>query len=193
VRHLLSNCNKFLPTDFKRRHDRVLQHILFYFLHKNGLVDSLHPWCTKVVIKPQYENEEVLVLWDIPEYSGYEDEEEGNVLRPDGKIVLKKKQQILVLEMSVPWIDNRGSKQIEKEEKYRSIVQSLKVDNPQHKVQQVTFIVDCLGGYSKCFKEALKVLDFTDFEIEKMCLDIQKILISEATSTLNKFKVLTKE
>jgi hypothetical protein len=193
VCHLLSSCNKFLPTDYKRRHDRVLQYILFCFLHKNGFSDSLHPWYTKVVIKPKYENEEMLVLWDIPEYSGYEEEEEAKVLRPDGKIVLKKRKLIFVLEMSVPWIDNRESKHTDKEDKYRSIVQSLKIDNPHHKVQQVTFIVDCLGGFSDSFTEALKVLDFSAFEIEKMCLDIQKILISEATSTINKFKVLTKE
>jgi len=192
VRHLLSNCTKFLKTDFKRRHDRVLQYILFRFLKKHGLIDSLPPWYTKITIKPKYENEELSLYWDIPEYSGYEDEEEDKVLRPDGKIVMKKKKEIYVLEMSVPWLTNRQSKQTEKEDKYLSIVQSLKVDNPHYSVQQVTFIVDCLGGYSNFFIKALQILEFSTCEIRKMCLDVQKILISEATSTINKFKVLTK-
>ena len=71
------------------------------------------------------------------------------------------------------------------------MIQTLKVDNPLHNVQQITFIIDCLGGYSKSFIDALKILEFDKWEIDKMCLDIQKILITEATSTINKFKVLT--
>ena len=50
---------------------------------------------------------------------------------------------------------------------------------PLLKVQQLTFIVDCLD--SKSFIEALKTLGFEKQEIEKMCLNIQKILITEAT------------
>ena len=191
VKHLLSQCSKFLSTDFKRRHDRVLQYILFKFLKKCKLIESVPPWFTKVEIKPHYENEDVVVYWDIPEYSGHMDEEDDKVLRPDGKIVLKKQKQIYVLEMSIPWIDNRTVKMSEKIEKYKGIVQTLKVDNPSFKVQQLTFIVDCLGGYSKSFIEALRVLEFDKNEIDKMCLDIQKIVVTEATTTINRFKVLT--
>ena len=93
--------------------------------------------------------------------------------------------------MSVPWIVNRKTKFEEKVEKYKSAIQTLKVDNPLYNIQQITFIVDCLGGYSKSFIDALKIMEFDKWEIEKMCLDIQKILITEATSTINKFKVLT--
>ena len=191
VRHLLSQCTKFLNTAYKRRHDRVLQYIIFRFLKRYSLVESTPPWYSKIVIKPQYENDDVLVLWDIPEYSGYDDEEEDKVLRPDGKIILKKDKKIYVLEMSVPWITNRDSKIDEKMEKYASIVQTLKVDNPLFKVQQLTFIADCLGGYSKSFTEALRTLGFDKHEIKRMCLDIQKIIVTEATSTINRFKILT--
>ena len=191
VKHLLSNCSTFLTTDYKRRHDRVLQYIIFKFLAKHHIIDSVPPWYTKVVIKPQYENDDIVVYWDIPEYSGYDDEDDDKVLRPDGKIILKNRKQIYVLEMSIPWIDNRETKFVEKVEKYKYIIQSLKVDNPLYEVQQLTFIVDCLGGYSKSFTESLKTLGFKKFEIEKMCLDIQKIVITEATSTINRFKVLT--
>ena len=131
------------------------------------------------------------MYWDIPEYQGHDDEEDDKVLRPDGKIIRKDVKKIYVLEMSIPWIDNRESKINEKVEKYKSIVQGMKVDNPLFEVQQLTFIVDCLGGYSKSFLDALKTLGFTKTEIESICLDTQKIVISEATSTINKFKVLT--
>ena len=190
VKHILSHCGKLVKIDYKRRHDRVLQYILFRFLYKHTLIDSNPPWYSKVTIKPHYENKNISVYWDIPLYSGYEDEEDDKVLRPDGKIILKNLKQIFVLEMSVPWIDNRNSNFEEKVEKYKSIIQSLKIDNPHFNVQQLTFIVDCLGGYSKSFVETLRILGFDKGIIEKMCLDIQKILITEATSTTNKFKVL---
>ena len=116
---------------------------------------------------------------------------EDRVLRPDGKIILKTQKIIYVLEMSIPWITNRESKMDEKINKYKSIVQSLKVDNPLFEVHQLTFIVDCLGGHSKSFIEGVKSLGFQKHEIERMCLDIQKIIITEATSTINRFKMLT--
>ena len=124
-------------------------------------------------------------------YNGYEDEQDDKLFRPDGKIIFKDRKQIYVLEMSVPWIVNRKIKFDEKVEKYKSVIQTLKVDNPLYTVQQITIIIDCLGGYSKSFIEALKLLEFDKWEIQKICLDIQKILITEATSTINKFKVLT--
>ena len=111
--------------------------------------------------------------------------------RPDGKIILKNEKQIYVLEMSVPWIENRQSKFQEKEEKYRGIIQTLKVNNPTYNVKQLTFIIDCLGGYSNNFVENLKLLGFTNNEIYCMTFAIQKIVLTEAARTINHFKVLT--
>ncbi len=131
VKHLLSNCDKFVSRAFKRRHDRVLQFIMFNYLWKMNLIDVCPPWYTKVCIKPMYQNNDIEVYWDIPEYSGHPDEDtENGPLRPDGKVINKQAKTIFVLEMSVPWIENRASKLIEKNEKYANIVQTLKVDNP---------------------------------------------------------------
>ena len=127
-----------MNTDYKRRHDRVLQHIVFKFLKKHSLVVSTPPWYTKVVIKPHYENNDVIVYWDIPEYTGHENEEENKILRPDGKIIRNDTKQIYVLEMSMPWIENRETKVNEKVEKYKSIVQTMKVENPLFGVKKLT-------------------------------------------------------
>ena len=191
VKHLLSNCQKFVKMDYKRRHDRVLQYIVFKFLQKHSLVSTTPPWYTKIVIKPHYENNDISVFWDIPEYTGHDDEQEEKALRPDGKIIRNDTKKIYVLEMSIPWIENREIKIVEKIEKYKSIVQTLKAENPSFEVKQLTFIVDCLGGYSKSFYESLKTLEFNKNEIDRISLDAQKIVISEATNTINKFKVLT--
>ena len=93
--------------------------------------------------------------------------------------------------MSVPWIENRNSKIEEKEQKYRNIVQGLKVDNPGYSVKQLTFKVDCLGGYSKDLINSMKELELTKHEIDSIIPGIQNILVTEANSVINHFKILT--
>ena len=192
VKHLLSNCTKFLTHEFKRRHDRALQFIMFNFLSKYNLIDASPPWYSKVEIKPMYEKDDITVYWDIPEYSGYADETE-QPLRPDGKIVNRKEKVIFLLEMTVPWIENRESKEEEKVEKYQHIVQSLKIDNPGYDVKQLTFVIDCLGGYSKSLPSSLRLMKLSVREVDSVILGIQKIIVTEAVSLINRFKVLTKE
>ena len=84
----------------------------------NKFIDECPPWYSPVNVKPRYENEKIIILWDIPEYSGVEDEDVRKSLRPDGKVIFKEDRKVLVLEMTVPWIKNRELKLVEKEEKY---------------------------------------------------------------------------
>ena len=93
--------------------------------------------------------------------------------------------------MSVPWIENRTTKLNEKVEKYKNIVQSMKIDNPGFLVNQATFIVDCLGGYSDDLISNLTSVGLTRKEIDDILPGIQKIVVTEANSTINRFKVLT--
>ena len=190
IKHLLSNCNIFAKTLYKRRHDRVFQHIMFKFLHKHNLIEKIPPWYTAINIKPQYQKEGLEVLWDIPEYSGYE-ASDSQPLRPDGKVIDKSSKRIHVLEMSIPWIENRQEKLIEKVDKYKNIVQTLKIENPEFLVTQSTFIVDCLGGYSGDLVDNLKLVGLTRKEIDDILPGIHKIVISEANALINRFKVLT--
>ena len=192
VMHLLSHCEFFLKTAFKRRHDKALQLILFHLLAKHDLIDKCPEWYSKITIKPMYENEQLVLYWDIPEFSGYPDEEEEHTLRPDGKLIMKEEKAIWVLEMSVPWISNRASKFVEKEDKYIEIVQRLKIDNPGYEVKQLTFIMDVLGGYSLNLVNSLKCLKFSTTDIDKILLKMQKIVLTEATSMIRHFKIRTK-
>ena len=69
-------------------------------------------------IKPYYNSELVSIYWDIPEYYGNDNEDvENNLSRPDAKIYFKNEKKIVVIEMSVPWIENRESKLTEKIDK----------------------------------------------------------------------------
>ena len=93
--------------------------------------------------------------------------------------------------MSVPWIENRSIKLDEKVNKYTHIIQNLKLDNPGFLVKQSTFIIDCLGGYSKDLIDNLTSVGLTRKEIDEILPGMQKIVISEANALINCFKVLT--
>ena len=192
VKHLLSNCSKLVAHQYKRRHDRVLQYIMYHYLSKNKLIETCPPWYSKVEIKPKYSNDDITVYWDIPEYSGYDDDLD-HPLRPDGKVIKKNDKIIYVLEMTVPWIENRETKEEEKVGKYKRIVQSLKLDHQGFDVKQLTFVIDCLAGYSKSLPCSLRELGFTEMECEVVLLGIQKIVVTEAVSLINHFKILTME
>ena len=162
MKHLLSNCDVLAKVDYIRRHNRSLQCILFPLLKANNLIDECPPWYSNIIIKPRYENDDVIVLWEIPEYTGYENEEEDKLQRPDGKIIFKKEKKILILEMSIPWIENREIKIKEKEDKYKDIITKLKIENPGFIVEQATFIIDVLGGYSMHLKWNIAKLGYKD-------------------------------
>ena len=169
----------------------MLQYIIFNVLAKHNLLESCPTWYSKILIKPAYQNEDIEVYWDIPEYSGHEEEDERKTLRPDGKVILRRQKKIFVLEMSIPWIDNRQTKFEEKEEKYRNIIQTIKLDHPTYSVKQLTFIMDCLGGYSANLPKNLKVLGLTKLSIDKILFATQKIVVTEAARIINDFKVMT--
>ena len=138
-----------------------------------------------------YENEKISLYWDIPEYLGYDVEDETKVLRPDGKLIIKQQNKMFVLEMSVPWISNREVKLEKKKKKYKDLIASMKILHPQYDIEQVTFIIDSLGGYSESLVHALKTLEFDSNEIKRMLLNIQKIVLTESRNIINRFKQLT--
>ena len=148
-------------------------------------------WYSKITIKPCYENETTKLYWDIPEYYGNEEEEEERTLRPDGKIILEKKKKIYVIEMSVPWPENRDDKFAENESKYVDIVQRLKIDHPEYDVKQLTFIIDGLGGYSEELLKSLRNLEFDAKEVDSILYGMQKIVLTEAVSIIRQFKIRT--
>ena len=193
VKHLLSNCEHFVSVDYIRRHNKALQYILFPLLLANKFIDNCPAWYSPIIIKPRYENENVIILWDIPEYAGAEDEDENRILRPDGKIIFKQDRTVLILEMSVPWIQNRESKLIEKVEKYKGVLRNLKTEYPGFKVEQATFIIDVLGGYSAHLKSNMAKIGYNSDIIEMIMIKLQKIVLSEARHIVNQFKMKTSE
>ena len=186
VRHIL--CESLINTFYKNRHDSVFQYIIFNYLVKHNLIKECPP---KKIIKPKYENDDLLVLWDIPEYTGNEDENEERLMRPDGKIIMKKEKTIFILEQAVPWISNREVKFREKEDKYKNVVRSIRLNFCGYKVEQLTFIIDCLGGYSMSMTDNLGKLNFSKLEQSRIIAGIQKITLHHCRKIINHFKILT--
>ena len=193
VKHLLSNCGSFVNVDYIRRHNRTLQCILLPLLQANNFIENSPPWYTPMIIKPRYENENVIILRDIPEYVGSEEEDEMKTYRPDGKIIFKNDRIIILLEMNVPWIENRELKLAEKVEKYKGIIRNLKLEYPNFKIEQATLIMDALGGFSENLKTNIKKIGYNNNTIEKLLMRMQKIVLWEARYIINKFKISTSE
>ena len=93
--------------------------------------------------------------------------------------------------MSVPWLDNRNQKFVDKELKYVNIIQRLKIDYPEYNVKQLTFLMDGLGGYSKELVKNLETLKFSITEIDTILYGMQKIVLSEAISMTRQIKIRT--
>ena len=171
------------------RHYRALQTIIFRVLKQLSCIDKVPPWYSPVTIKPFYENDHGKVYWDIPEFSGAEDnEDEERVFRPDAKIVFEKEKKIVVVEMSVPWIESRSDKYKEKVDKYKPVLRNLKLDYPEYKVTQSTFIMDCLGGFSNEILNDLANINIQGETAKQVLVQMQKVILSEVSRTVNKFK-----
>ena len=62
-------------------------------------------------------------------------------------------------------------------------------NNPGYQVDQATFIIDVLGGYSSHLKRNIAKLGYKSDEIDRILMKLQKIVLSEAGYTINKFKM----
>ena len=110
VKHLLSNCGELVKTVYKVRHDNALKCFFFEVLAKLELIEDAPQCWSQDRVKPQYSNEKYEVSWDIPEYSGRDDETIHDSARPDGKIAMHKEKKIFLLEQMVPWHEIRDAK-----------------------------------------------------------------------------------
>ena len=188
VRHLMSNCSPLAKHMYKRRHDDVLKCFIFYVMNKYQIIEKYHPWWTKVEVKPYYENEMIKLWWDIPEYSGRDEEDIHGVPRPDAKIELINEKKIFLVEQSIPWITNRENKYVEKEEKYIPIQNNLRMERSDYTIGQITLVMDSFGGYSKNLIDNIAKITENKSDISQIISNMQKSVISNASHLSKTFK-----
>ena len=192
VMHLLNRCPKLLKSRYLQRHNQVLKSFFYEMLFKYGLIDHIPPWFTESTPKPFYQNDEVSVWWDIPEFAGANTEEEREVFRPDGKLKLLHEKIIYLIEITISWIDNREERYEEKNNKYVHIMRNIKRVNPEYKVEQITLVMDSLGGYSKCLKDNIGKVFKKQGTISKIIHKMQKAVLSESVRISRCFKLSTR-
>lgn len=190
--HVLNRCKVLLKKPYTRRHDQVLKCFFFEILNMYGFLKECPPWFTPNNVEPYYDNEQYTVWWDIPEFAeANSDVNENDILRPDGKIKIKSEKKIFLVEATISWIDNREERFAEKASKYEQVMRNIKRVEEGFDVDQVTIVMDSLGGFSKSLRTNIgKVVSdrkIVDRTIKKM----QKAVLCESSRIARCFKLST--
>ena len=190
VLHILNNCEKLAKFSYKKRHDQVLKVFFFEMLKKFKLVDTVPPWFTDAKVKPHYENDQVEIHWDIPEFSGAGEEiDEDKLKRPDGKLKLKLEKKIYLIEITCPWMDFRNAKYEYKESKYKDIQANIRLEEKDYTVDQITLVIDSLGGYSANLAKNISKLFNNRRMVNSIILRMQKAVLAGSVYIARRFKL----
>ena len=100
-----------------------------------------------------------------------------------------KSKEVVVLEMSCPWIYNRGKKDKEKSVKYGPLRWELQERYPGYTVQQYNIIMDVLGGWSRTIEEGLRKL--LGKKTKDVLRNMQKSVVSSTLNIARIFKIIT--
>ena len=190
VRHIISNCGTLAKSTYITRHDNALKCFVWPLLKAFHLIDQTPTWYASDKVKPYYEKNNVRFWWDIPEYTGRDDESE-HPPRPDGKLMFDVDgvRKIFLIEMTVPWTSNRLEKLEFKEAKYKRIQQSLKLENPGYVVDQITLVMDVFGGYGRDLGENIGKVIGDKKSVDSIVTNMQKSIISSSAHLSRMFKI----
>ena len=164
------------PKKNVSRHNAALKIPFFEMLKDMDLIESNPPWYSPVQPKPVYENDKAEAYWDVPVYA------ESKQNRVDVCIVDKEKE-VLLIEMTCPWIGNRGKKETEKTTKYAPLRWEMKERYPGYVVKQINITVDVLGGYSPEVRKKMKEL-FGEKRARECLMKMQKSIRSSSFSIM---------
>ena len=190
VKHLISNCEVLAKSLYISRHDNALKCFVWPLLSYFGLSSKCPSWCSNDKVSPYYKNGDIEFWWDVPEYTG-RDTESQRPPRPDGKLIINKEddKRIYLLEMTVPWTGNRSEKYKYKCGKYLNIQHSLQFENPTHKVDQITVVMDVFGGYGQDLVDNIGKVFEKKEDVRSVIKDMQKSIVSSSANLSRTFKI----
>ena len=154
VQHILSGCSALAQIKFPQRQKNAFKILFFEVLRSLDLITKVEPWFSQVAPKPLYENERATAFWDVPLFA---DTTQVKVNGIDATTTDKTSEQVRVIEMSFPWLENRV-KDFEKTTKYSQLRLELTSRYPEYKVNQYNIIMDVFGGCSKEVEQNIKEL-----------------------------------
>ena len=108
------------------------------------------------------------------------------------RIADKKEKEVLCMEMTCPWIGNRGKKETEKTTKYATLRWEMKERYQGYMVKQINITVHVLGGYSLEVRNKMKEL-FGEKRARECLLKMQKAIHSSTLNTARCFKVMSEK
>ena len=175
--HILSACPALAKTKYVARHDAVLKVLFFEILFDLRLIDTVPPWYSPIKPQSVYETAEAQAYWDVPVYGEFQELRANTV---DARIVINQHKRVIALEMSCPWVSNRGKKTSEKTMKYAPLRWEMKQRYPGYEIAQYNIIIDVLGRWSKDLNDTLQ--KFVGNRAKDVLRKMQKACLSE---TLN--------
>ena len=95
VPHVLAGCSALAQTKYMSRHNSALKILFFEIPRECGLIDKIPPWCSQVVPKPLYENENHKAFWDVTVYA---ENAEVCANRIDAQIINHEEKKITLLD-----------------------------------------------------------------------------------------------
>ena len=94
--------------------------------------------------------------------------------------------------MTVPWTTNRKEKVKTKDEKYVNIQQSLKFENPDYQVDQITLVMDVFGGYGRDLIANIRKVVTDSSTVQSIITNMQKSVIASVANVSRTFKIRSK-
>ena len=190
VKHLVSNCETLAKSTYITRHDNALKCFVWPLLKAFGLIDKTPTWYANDKVKPHYTKGKIHFWWDIPEYTGRDDESK-HPPRPDAKLMFEKGdvRKIFLIEMTVPWPSNRQEKVILKERKYEQIQANLKFEHRNYDVDQITLVMDAFGGYGKDLALNIGKVISEKEAVDNIITNMQKSIVSSSANLSRVFKI----
>ena len=98
-------------------------------------------------------------------------------------------KKLFLIEMTVPWTENRLDKYAFKSAKYIRILENLKFEHPQYVVDQLTIVMDVFGGHGKDLSDNLCKIIKEKSTVKAIINNMQKSVISSAANLSRTFKI----
>ena len=184
--HVLAGCPSLAQSKYLDRHNAAMKVFFFEMLTDLKLTDSTPPWFSDVKPKPLYQSTDAEAYWDVPVYAEHTFVRANRV---DARFINHKNKEVLMAEMSCPWIKNRDKKDKEKTEKYGALRLELTRQHPGYKISQVNIIIDVLGGWSKELEVEMKKIFGVRYK--NVLGGMQKAVLNGTLNIARTFKLVT--
>ena len=103
--------------------------------------------------------------------------------------MLKAEKKIFLIEITISWIDNREERYKEKVEKYMAIRRNLEREEPDFTVDQITLVMDSLGGYSKHLRDNIGKVFGERKVVDRVIRKMQKSVLNNSVHVSRCFKL----